>query len=588
MAYLDRTGWTVTASSEYPTWGPASWVLDGDRGSSWNSYPPTPYPHWLKLDRHNNLPFDTIEWDGPSYMPTSVEVYLSDDDVAYTLAATLTWPRGTDAYKQIIMLPRTTARYIRFDGLAGTDRMGCAELNLILEDIPRYGWVASATSNYDAATVPQNALDGYDEENFSFWISGGADGAPTPFPHRLAVDMQTPRLIDYVKYVPGNTRLYVPILYGQPVPVLARLYISNLETPNINDLGDWTLVGEQYWPEDQRTHFIYASSPVTARHFMIEGVHDVRYGGDTTYHRMCCAEVYAGLLKAGDSIKVYHRAHPKQFHIFPDNVLEGEARSDAGFVDALEFVPSLASPANLQLGRAVCQSRLWHTSPLRNFYPEAMFWDYDLPQKFPDISNPQWDDLPIETVSRMVEGSETDSTTLSAATSLTNSVDQATVCGSIFGSWPPEEHGIFQAALISGPWSPGIFLTFWDVDDASHLEDLDGFVRTTPYGHLHLWNSVSQTSPDHDIDVARMNTTDIFYLIVWPDVYQPPVITEISGSPPGELHFTGYPSAVSNRGSCILFPKPSIVPDLAAVSPTFSSTSPPLATVAMPNERKGT
>ena len=515
MAYLSRVGWTATADTTQGGF-PASNVLDSNVATAWMSA--SGYPHYLVIDLGAPQTFDALSYlpYGVSYgdIPSSVEVYVSTDGATWGAAiATATWPKvALTGRREFIMFARQTKQYIKLTGLAGygaTNYMGCAEFDLVIDPLNRSAWVATASSSYDATRTPAEAIDGYGDGNDStYWLSAAT------FPHWLAVDMGSSQTIDYLIYQP-KWIIGDPIYSNQIVPTLVRFYVSNLVAPDPTDLGDWTLAGEQYWPGDHRTHYVYSTDALgnqldrVCRHFMLVGVHDDRYAGSTTLHRMACAEIYVGKLAVGDTYKVYYKCHPKQFYIFPENVDEGgETRYGAGTVDTLELQLAPADPTDLQLAKAVCETRLWNTSPLRTYYPEARFWDWDIPAGFPDT-------LPVETVSRVLEGAVVDASTLVPALYYKTSVHGVTT----MVSGPDVENQI----LAVGAWSTVQWQTFWDTDSPPG-EAIDNFITAHPYGHVYLWGSVNQTSPDHVIDVGRLNGVDIFYMVVWPATYAAPAV----------------------------------------------------------------
>jgi hypothetical protein len=542
MPDLNRAAWTITSG----TGADLSVLKDGDLSTGVT----LGYPCSIIIDLGSVQSFDTfrfVPWAFSALVPGNVEIYTCDDGATWGAAVvTATWPKQSAGWTEYLQMPRQTKRWVKFVALSGTVFLQCSEVYLQLDQtLNRKGWAAIASSQYDATHGPAAALDDYNDGWMStFWLSGLSNGVNANFPHWIAVDMQGSETIDYVKYTPFSAGQF-PITDAQSVPALARLYVSNLASPDPTDLGDWTLAGEQQWPDDRRTHWIYSTDADgnlvdrVCRHFMLVGVHNDRYNGLTNYGRMACSEIYAGKLTDGDDYKVYWKAHPQQFLILDPDL------GAHGITDTLQLNLDLTDPTDLQLAKAVCEQRLWSTVPLATVYPEGRFWDWDVPAGFPGT-------LPVETVSRVLEGEVINATLLDPALYYKLSATGATV--SITAA------DIENKILTNYEWSTPRWQTFYDVDVAG-TETKDNFINAHPYGHLVVWGSTNQsTEPDHTVDIGRFNGTDIFYMIVWGATYVTPggTVTNVSLTP-AALTFSGSLMVTSGSGPG---PGPSPCPDI--------------------------
>lgn len=379
--------------------------------------------------------------------------------------------------------------------------------------LDRTGWTATASSTYDTGTpgqcAPGKALDGINVQNNSFWISDHSNGVNDLFPHWIAVDMLTPREISYLKYVPALTRFFTPIFWGQNVPCHVRAYVSN-------DGANWTLVGEQVWPDDNRTHYVYFTengvlTAHTARYFKLEGVTDLGHGGALGtggYHRMACAEIYAGKLEEGDDYKVYWKAHPKTLEDLTPFI---EGAGNNGQVDYLSLQIDPINPTDLTLAHLLAAIRVWHTSGLA-WYPEfcCTFWDFPTEWHGEPID---WKDLPLETVSVFVEGRKLDAASVGTAYDF-GLIDHRGSTQGLFdflGHW----------AVDFGDFDPRVGTMLFNTPNWEG--DLTAAALETCYSNLLIMASIHQTAPSHaDADVSRLIVEGHYFLVVYGDIYTAP------------------------------------------------------------------
>lgn len=203
--YLDRTGWTWSASSIYP--GQSDDIIglegayDGDSSTCWHtnwtaddSSPERKNPHWLMIDRGS----DTTAFYGISYLGrqsnnmsqccTSFMIYLSDSDLSSTPAtstddiiAALGEPdyQGTweASYNELTynFTTASTARYILFVNVSSynSSSAACAEFNLLAKKdtsgLTTYNAVKITPS--DGSTPHRIAIDG---TNLTIAMNGSA------------------------------------------------------------------------------------------------------------------------------------------------------------------------------------------------------------------------------------------------------------------------------------------------------------------------------------------------------------------------------------------------------------------------------
>jgi galactose oxidase len=211
LSPLPPIGWTVTASDQSGLY-PASNLLDGSNGTIWHSaYTPvaTPLPHSVTIDMHR-----TRSISGLLYLPRQdaskngtiggYSVSLSTDGANWgNPVATGTW--ADDKSGKTVVFPGVVSRYIRLTALSEAGGRGpwssAADLGLVGDPphdpaLPRAGWIATASDQ--AASYPaSNVVDGNAQ---TIWHT--PYGPATPFPHSLTIDMQAPRSVTGLTYLP--------------------------------------------------------------------------------------------------------------------------------------------------------------------------------------------------------------------------------------------------------------------------------------------------------------------------------------------------------------------------------------------------
>ena len=216
---LPRAGWTATASDAESVHedGAAANVLDGDPATIWHSaYWTTlePLPHWITLDLQQ-----PTEISGLQYLPRQdgnangrigrFAVRVSTDGAHWQLVARGTW--ADDATQQTAAFELTSARYVRLTALTEAGGRGpwtsAAELNLLgvpptdppaARNLSRKGWTANASDYEPGTSSPYNVLD---DDPATQWQTT-TSGQPADFPHWITIDMQAPRRITGLSYLP--------------------------------------------------------------------------------------------------------------------------------------------------------------------------------------------------------------------------------------------------------------------------------------------------------------------------------------------------------------------------------------------------
>lgn len=525
MPFLDRTGWTATADSSFETHLPAL-MLDGNTGTYWQSTGVPGYPHFVVLDLGAECTFDTVSIRGSSsFFPTTIEFYVSDDGVTWGSPVVTATPAFNNPTS--VMLPRQTTRYLKIlfvSSTGGNTSVIISELNLWVEQgLNRFAWLATSDSHYSDDTDASKAIDGNNAEDFTNFISDA--GAP----QSITVDMGSVQTINYIRVAASWSRFYVPITWGQTLPTRVQAWTSL-------DNVTWVLAREMVWPEYGSPHWIEFTSR-SARYFRFTAT---RIGGG--YNRLAIAEIWAGQLAAGETYKDYWIAHPTTLNIHQS--------LEYGSVDYLNLVPDPSSPADLQLAKVEAKMRLWKHRPLAGDYPEIACSVWNLPAQF--------EDLTLESVSPVVEGQllQPDGFTGALSFFLKNPLAYG-------GQGTPGADD--WAGPIQGDIFPQVQELWYDPavgwrHSLTQATLADYFVTA-----IHWGSTTSDAISHDDEDTSRFLMTDLYLLVVWERPYVLPVITDIDGWVPPGVILTGHPPGVSNRGSCILFPAPSIVPDLTAV-----------------------
>lgn len=534
MPNLSRVGWGVTVDSVDGPSNPGTNMLDGNDATAWVSG--SGYPHYVILDLGTAQTFDSIinrrkDYDA-AHTPTTVEVYVSDDGIAWgSVIVTATWPKS--GATEVIMLPRQTKRYVKLLGVSSLTSVQWAisELNLWIEQgLNRYAWSATATSYYDADTDPSKAIDGYDLENYSNWISDSG------MPQSITIDMGSLQTINYIRVQESNSRFYVPIFWGQPLPNRVNAYVS---VDNIT----WTMVREMVWPGYGGTHWttFYDVDGITLKNYTVRyfRFEATLVGG--TYDRLAISEIYAGQLAVGEQYKYYHKAHPQSFNIHQES---------KGEIDYFSLVPDSIYPANLQLGKVEGKIRLWRTTPLALDYPQVAMSLWNLPT--------DWGTIVLESVSIVAEGQHLDSPEIVT-------VSEFNLKPTPF-SWGTGGDDWFYG---TGDIAPQVAYLVYTVASGWPA----GWTQATLpniFSNMTIWNSVNQTALSHDdADVSRLLIDDHYLYVVWELPYVPPVYPTDAVNLTALLTFSGqllvsrYGGTGPGPGGC-----PDIVPGI--IPPTLA------------------
>ena len=164
LTLLDRSGWSVTASSTWDASFVATRMLDGNDSTDWHSGSAAVYPHSIVLDLGSAKVFDTFRFKPRSDTrnPATSEVYVSDDGVTWGSAVgTASGWDSSVAAKDITFASSVTKRYVKFVGLTAAagagNYMGSAEVYLGLTFTPVYRISAPGVpAGKDARVGPHN------------------------------------------------------------------------------------------------------------------------------------------------------------------------------------------------------------------------------------------------------------------------------------------------------------------------------------------------------------------------------------------------------------------------------------------------
>ncbi|MUG88214.1 coagulation factor 5/8 type domain protein [Paenibacillus timonensis] len=224
VKYLDRSGWTITASSSSEG---VERLVDGDLSTRWSSGRLQAPGDWLQIDLGSEQTFDTLfmnsgtNWGDYAH---GYEVYVSADGESWND------PVATDTGTSpslAVSLNKQQARYVKMVLTAPADSWwSISELKLAefgaaappvtpqpadgsLDD--RSGWVVTASST-QGKDVTVNMLDGNRD---TLWTNGREQASG----QWVKVDLGAVHRFDSIVLDPGNA--------GEVYPRSYRLYVSN-------------------------------------------------------------------------------------------------------------------------------------------------------------------------------------------------------------------------------------------------------------------------------------------------------------------------------------------------------------------------
>ncbi|RNL51304.1 discoidin domain-containing protein [Pedobacter jejuensis] len=226
---LDRSKWTVTASSEQLTGdntGLATAILDGNVNTIWHSNytgGQTPYPHWLLIDMKKQNVITQVNLTARQNNVkgfTKFKLEGSTDGTTFTSFGEFTFNPALITEQSFAITP---ARNVRFIKLTASDKAATqtgsitflAEFNIrgLQERVPitdvaldKTGWTATASSEVNfpgdetnlAAFIvdPISAKSPTATSTPSFWQADY--DVFHPYPHWIIVDMKKANLLTYI------------------------------------------------------------------------------------------------------------------------------------------------------------------------------------------------------------------------------------------------------------------------------------------------------------------------------------------------------------------------------------------------------
>lgn len=140
IAMFDKTGWTITCSSEAPGYS-ASFAIDGIANTAWHcayAAPAPPFPHWLEIDMQSERSITSIEVNKRNALKT-ISFELSVDGVDWTDVGSVEFPNTNNntptanIIVRTLNIEETRARYLRLnfiDGFSGAN-VGIWEVSVL-------------------------------------------------------------------------------------------------------------------------------------------------------------------------------------------------------------------------------------------------------------------------------------------------------------------------------------------------------------------------------------------------------------------------------------------------------------------------
>ncbi|SDP28954.1 Aryl-phospho-beta-D-glucosidase BglC, GH1 family [Paenibacillus sp. yr247] len=156
---LDRSGWSVTASSTDPYGDVPGNAIDGNAGTRWSSGVPQAIGQWYQADMGRNQTINRVLLDAgasTSDYPRGYQVQVSTDGTTWTTVASGT---GSGA-SVLVQFPVQVARYLKIVQTGSSSSWwSIAEMKVYGEnEQSRTGWTATASST-ESGGSPANALD---------------------------------------------------------------------------------------------------------------------------------------------------------------------------------------------------------------------------------------------------------------------------------------------------------------------------------------------------------------------------------------------------------------------------------------------
>ncbi|MBQ4556496.1 MAG: discoidin domain-containing protein [Clostridia bacterium] len=163
-------GKTATAGSIHDSSYPASYVIDGNTGTRWNSLGSESENDWLKIDLQEQCSITEIKfiWHAAANFATDIEISVSLDDVKYDVVKTISGASYVQT-QSYVLNSATDARYVKFTFNGCASKWGYS-----LKELEIYGTSASfnlalGKSAYGSSNYNQNWI--HDIE-FSYLTDG--------------------------------------------------------------------------------------------------------------------------------------------------------------------------------------------------------------------------------------------------------------------------------------------------------------------------------------------------------------------------------------------------------------------------------
>ena len=209
---IDRSGWTINASSHQPGFEP-EYVFDCGGDTWWESESSPdvkPLPHSITIDMKNSLIINQFAYlprqdgcDCGNIARHTIETSLNGESWRTVAKGTY----SADAEEKLTSFESVPARYIRLTAeteVSGNQFVTAAEINILSAPdpiLPRDQWSVSADSEISSPSG-HTAIRAIDGSSMTFWKTDSPSDSASEFPHYITIDQGDVVFVSGLSYLP--------------------------------------------------------------------------------------------------------------------------------------------------------------------------------------------------------------------------------------------------------------------------------------------------------------------------------------------------------------------------------------------------